>query len=160
MLCWLVVDDSDVIRKVARRVLEDMNYLVLEAESGQAALEQCARAMPEIILLDWHMPGMSGHDFLAALRGAPLGAASGHHLLHNGKRSPGPQPCLRRRCANLPDQAVQSDDLESQDRGSGASGGLSYCREASATPTRIRPRPATWYKPIPSPRRSVDSNAP
>ena len=65
MLCWLIVDDSDVIRKVARRVLEDMNYLVLEANSGAAALEQCAKAMPEIILLDWHMPGMSGHEFLA-----------------------------------------------------------------------------------------------
>ena len=71
MLCWLIVDDSDVIRKVARRVLEDMNYLVLEADSGQAALEQCARAMPEIILLDWHMPGMSGHEFLAALKANP-----------------------------------------------------------------------------------------
>jgi two-component system, chemotaxis family, chemotaxis protein CheY len=68
MLCWLVVDDSDVIRKVARRVLEDMNYLVLEADSGAAALEQCRKAMPQIILLDWHMPGMSGHDVLAALQ--------------------------------------------------------------------------------------------
>jgi two-component system, chemotaxis family, chemotaxis protein CheY len=68
MLCWLVVDDSDVIRKVARRVLEDMNYLVLEADSGEAALAQCRKAMPQIILLDWHMPGMSGHDVLAALR--------------------------------------------------------------------------------------------
>ena len=71
MLCWLVVDDSDVIRKVARRVLEDMNYLVLEADCGEAALEQCTRAMPEIILLDWHMPGMSGHEFLAALKAWP-----------------------------------------------------------------------------------------
>ena len=68
MLCWLIVDDSDVIRKVARRVLEDMNYLVLEANSGAAALEQCAKAMPEIILLDWHMPGMSGHEFLAQIQ--------------------------------------------------------------------------------------------
>jgi len=68
MLCWLVVDDSDVIRKVARRVLEDMNYLVLEAESGEDAIEQCRKAMPDIILLDWHMPGMSGHDVMAALK--------------------------------------------------------------------------------------------
>ncbi len=71
MLCWLVVDDSDVIRKVARRVLEDMNYLVLEADSGEAALQQCLRAMPEIILLDWHMPGMSGHDVMTALKSIP-----------------------------------------------------------------------------------------
>ena len=69
MLCWLVVDDSDVIRKVARRILEDMNYLVLEADSGQSALEQCKRAMPQLILLDWHMPDMTGHAFLSALKG-------------------------------------------------------------------------------------------
>ena len=71
MMCWLVVDDSDVIRKVARRVLEDLNYMVIEAESGPAALEQCARAMPSVILLDWLMPGMSGHEFMAALRAIP-----------------------------------------------------------------------------------------
>ena len=68
MLCWLVIDDSDVIRKVARRILEDMNYLAIEADGGEAALKQCAKAMPEIILLEWHMPGMGGHDFLAALK--------------------------------------------------------------------------------------------
>jgi two-component system, chemotaxis family, chemotaxis protein CheY len=68
MLCWLVVDDSDVIRKVARRVLEDMNYLVLEADSGASALAQCSKAMPQIILLDWHMPDMSGQEVLTALK--------------------------------------------------------------------------------------------
>lgn len=68
MLCWLIVDDSDVIRKVARKILEDMNFMVLEADSGEAALHQCRKAMPEIILLDWHMPGMSGHDVLASLK--------------------------------------------------------------------------------------------
>lgn len=71
MLCWLVVDDSDLIRKVARKILEDMNYLVLEADSGEAALAQCNRAMPEFILLDWHLPGISGHDVLAALKSIP-----------------------------------------------------------------------------------------
>jgi two-component system, chemotaxis family, chemotaxis protein CheY len=71
MLCWLVVDDSDIIRKVARRVLEDMNFLVLEADSGEAALAQCMRAMPQLILLDWHMPDMSGHEVMAALNAIP-----------------------------------------------------------------------------------------
>ena len=71
MLCWLVVDDSEIIRKVARRILEDMNYMVIEADSGAAALEQCARAMPELILLDWQMPGMTGHEFLGLLQTVP-----------------------------------------------------------------------------------------
>jgi two-component system, chemotaxis family, chemotaxis protein CheY len=68
MLCWLVVDDSDLIRKVARKVLEDMNFLVLEADCGEAAVAQCMKAMPEMILLDWHMPGMSGHEVMAAIK--------------------------------------------------------------------------------------------
>jgi two-component system, chemotaxis family, chemotaxis protein CheY len=71
MLCWLVVDDSEIIRKVARRVLEDMNYMVIEADNGTAALEQCAKAMPQLILLDWHMPGMTGHEFLSLLHSIP-----------------------------------------------------------------------------------------
>lgn len=71
MMCWLVVDDSEIIRKVARRVLEDMHYMVIEADSGQAALDQCHRAMPQIILLDWLMPGMNGHEFMTALKAIP-----------------------------------------------------------------------------------------
>ncbi len=71
MLCCLVVDDSDVIRKIARRILEDMNCLVLEADSGQAALAQVQRAMPDVILLDWLMPGMTGHEFLTAFKALP-----------------------------------------------------------------------------------------
>jgi two-component system, chemotaxis family, chemotaxis protein CheY len=68
MLCWLVVDDSDVIRKVARRVLEDMHYMVLEAASGEEAIALCRKAMPQLILLDWHMPGINGHDFMDMLK--------------------------------------------------------------------------------------------
>ena len=68
MLCCLVVDDSDVIRKIQRRILEDMKFLVLEADSGLAALDQVQRAMPDIIILDWRMPGMNGHEFLAAFQ--------------------------------------------------------------------------------------------
>ncbi len=66
MLCCLVVDDSDIIRKVARSILEDMHYLVLEAENAQVGLDQVTRAMPDVILLDWLLPDMSGHEFLAA----------------------------------------------------------------------------------------------
>jgi two-component system, chemotaxis family, chemotaxis protein CheY len=64
----LVVDDSRVIRKVARRILEDMKFACEEAADGQQALEQCRKSMPDAILLDWNMPVMSGIDFLRALR--------------------------------------------------------------------------------------------
>jgi len=64
----LVVDDSRVIRKVARRILEDMEFSCSEAEDGAQALNHCRDAMPDAILLDWNMPIMNGIDFLKALR--------------------------------------------------------------------------------------------
>lgn len=64
----LVVDDSRVIRKVARRILEDMDFACHEAEDGKQALDACRGGMPDAILLDWNMPVMNGLDFLRALR--------------------------------------------------------------------------------------------
>jgi len=64
----LVVDDSRVVRKVARRILEQHGFTVEEAEDGQGALDACRRAMPGSVLLDWNMPVMNGIDFLKALR--------------------------------------------------------------------------------------------
>ncbi len=64
----LVVDDSAVIRKVARRILEGMNYSIMEAEDGSKALDVCAVHMPDAILLDWNMPVMDGYEFLKMLR--------------------------------------------------------------------------------------------
>jgi len=69
MRSCLVVDDSSIMRKVARRILEDMDYVVDEAEDGQEAYDKCQAKMPDSILLDWHMPIKSGLDFLRELRG-------------------------------------------------------------------------------------------
>lgn len=65
----LIVDDSSVIRKVARRILEELDFEITEAENGQEALEYCKSSMPDAVLLDWNMPVMDGFDFLIALRG-------------------------------------------------------------------------------------------
>jgi two-component system chemotaxis response regulator CheY len=64
----LVVDDSRVVRKVARRMLEGTGFGVEEAEDGACALSACRARMPDAILLDWNMPVMNGIDFLRALR--------------------------------------------------------------------------------------------
>jgi two-component system chemotaxis response regulator CheY len=69
----MVVDDSSVIRKVARRILEGLDFRIIEAEDGQQALDQCRNALPEAILLDWNMPVMDGYEFLKALRRLPGG---------------------------------------------------------------------------------------
>jgi two-component system chemotaxis response regulator CheY len=66
-LC-LVVDDSRVVRKVARRILEAHGFIVAEAADGQQALEACRAQMPDCVLLDWNMPVMNGIVFLAAAR--------------------------------------------------------------------------------------------
>ena len=71
----LIVDDSSVIRKVARRILEGQELKVSEAENGQSALALCKQAMPDGILLDWNMPVMDGFDFLHELRSLPGGDA-------------------------------------------------------------------------------------
>jgi two-component system chemotaxis response regulator CheY len=69
----LVVDDSTVIRKVARRILEGMKFQIVEAEDGRKALGICAEQMPDAILLDWLMPEMDGFEFLRELRRMPGG---------------------------------------------------------------------------------------
>ena len=75
MKTCLLVDDSRVIRKVARRILEDLDFEVAEASDGLEALAWCRAAMPDVILLDWNMPVMNGLDFLRQLRTEPGGAA-------------------------------------------------------------------------------------
>ena len=75
MRTCLVVDDSSVIRKVARRILEGLDFQIMEAEDGAKALDACKRAMPEAVLLDWNMPVMDGYEFLGNLRRMPGGDA-------------------------------------------------------------------------------------
>jgi two-component system chemotaxis response regulator CheY len=69
----LVVDDSRVIRKVARRILEELGFEVAEAADGMEAMAWCRTEMPHVILLDWNMPVMDGLEFLRQLRVAPDG---------------------------------------------------------------------------------------
>ena len=75
MKSCLIVDDSKVIRKVARHILEMLQFEVSEAADGDEALEACASARPDVILLDWNMPVMSGMDFLRAYRASSQAGA-------------------------------------------------------------------------------------
>jgi two-component system chemotaxis response regulator CheY len=70
----LIVDDSKVVRMVARKILEGLNFAIAEAENGQLALDACARQMPDVVLLDWNMPVMDGLGFLKALRASEGGS--------------------------------------------------------------------------------------
>ena len=68
MKTCLIVDDSKVIRKVARHILETLDFEVDEAGDGREALSRCEAKMPDVVLLDWNMPVMSGMEFLRMLR--------------------------------------------------------------------------------------------
>lgn len=68
----LIVDDSRVVRRVSRQIVESLGYQVIEAENGQEALARCRIDLPDLILLDWEMPMMSGIDFITALRALAL----------------------------------------------------------------------------------------
>jgi len=73
MKTCLVVDDSKVIRKVARHILEALHFNVEEAGDGREALDRCnAGDLPDVILLDWNMPVMSGMEFLRSLGSVDL----------------------------------------------------------------------------------------
>ncbi len=67
----MIADDSPVIRKVARRLLEDMELVVVEAGDGAQAISMCRDNMPDILIIDWDMPGRSGVDVVAEIARMP-----------------------------------------------------------------------------------------
>ncbi len=69
----LIVDDSRVIRKISRDIVESLDFRVAEAENGELGLQSCRQEMPDVILLDWNMPVMDGYSFLQHLRAMPEG---------------------------------------------------------------------------------------
>lgn len=73
MKTCLIVDDSRVIRKVSRHILETLGFSVEEAENGKEGLDHCDGQMPDVILLDWNMPVMTGIEFITQLRQRPEG---------------------------------------------------------------------------------------
>jgi len=72
----LIVDDSKVVRKLARRMIEPLGFTIDEAEHGQEALDKCQSTKPDFILLDWYMPVMNGLEFLKAFRALPEASAT------------------------------------------------------------------------------------
>lgn len=73
MKIFLIADDSPVVRKVARRLVEDLGFIVVEAGSGEEALNVCRDNMPDAAILDWEMPGMSTIDAIREIRLLPNG---------------------------------------------------------------------------------------
>ncbi len=67
----LIVDDLLAERQFLRQVLEDMGYELIEAPTGEEALDMAAELMPDVILLDVMMPGIDGFEVCRSLRDDP-----------------------------------------------------------------------------------------
>jgi CheY-like chemotaxis protein len=67
----LVVDDNLPLRLMAAQVLEEHGYVTVAAESGEAALAAAAFEPPDLCLIDFFMPGMSGAQLIRELRASP-----------------------------------------------------------------------------------------
>lgn len=67
MKIFMVVDDSPVIRKVLKRILEDMDIVVVETGDMAQARQMCAESMPDGILVDWDIPGEDSIEFISWL---------------------------------------------------------------------------------------------
>jgi two-component system chemotaxis response regulator CheY len=65
----LVVEDSKTIRMILTEYLRKMDIQVVEAANGREGLERLKEmAPPDLVLVDWNMPVMSGIDFIRAVR--------------------------------------------------------------------------------------------
>jgi len=67
----LIVEDNEQNRKVARDLLQVHGYATIEAETGEDAIALVATRVPDLVVMDVRLPGMSGVDTLAKLRAAP-----------------------------------------------------------------------------------------
>ena len=80
----LVVDDSRLQRRILSQSLKSWGFEVVEAESGDEAIDVCRALHPDLVLSDWMMPGMDGLEFCRAFRALP-GEDYGYFILLTAK---------------------------------------------------------------------------
>ena len=64
----LIADDDQTIRALLGDMLVDLGHVVVTATNGAEAVELCAREAPDVVILDFLMPKLSGLDALKAMR--------------------------------------------------------------------------------------------
>jgi two-component system, chemotaxis family, chemotaxis protein CheY len=68
MKTCLIVDDSKIVRKVVRRIVEVFGFNILEAENGREAVDHVRANVVDVIILDWNMPVMDGMECMKEIR--------------------------------------------------------------------------------------------
>jgi DNA-binding response OmpR family regulator len=92
----LIADDQPNMRQLVRLTLESDHFEILEARDGDTALEVARAEHPDLLFLDWTMPGLAGVDVCRALRDDP--ATSGMRIVMLTARS---QPADREHAAAM-----------------------------------------------------------
>jgi DNA-binding response OmpR family regulator len=70
----LLADDEANLRILVRTTLDDDKYRIIEATDGTTALELARQQLPDLLILDWMMPGLNGMDVAQVLREDPVTA--------------------------------------------------------------------------------------
>lgn len=69
MKTCLIVEDSNVVREIALRILNDLSITVKEVETAAEGLVACEAEKPDVVLLDWDLPSLGALDFLRGVAG-------------------------------------------------------------------------------------------
>jgi two-component system chemotaxis response regulator CheY len=64
MKTCLILEDSDIIREIAARIMKELSVAAREAPTAAKALENCRASRIDVVLLDWDLPAMGALDFL------------------------------------------------------------------------------------------------
>ena len=67
----LIADDDEDLRLLVQVTLENPTYRILTAADGSKALDAAQRCRPDLLILDWMMPGLNGCEVITQLRQNP-----------------------------------------------------------------------------------------
>ncbi|WP_374577313.1 response regulator [Phenylobacterium sp. J367] len=118
--CVMVVDDDAEVRNLVRDTLELLGYRVIAADGGARALEMLAQDQPDLVLMDFAMPGMNGAEAAALARerwpGLPIVFASGYADSAAVEAALGGQAVILRKPFEMDDLArTVAEGLKAQD---------------------------------------------
>lgn len=72
MKTCLIIEDSDLIREIAMRILADLSVEAKESETAASGLDHCRQTKTDVVLLDWDLPSLGALDFLRGAAELPL----------------------------------------------------------------------------------------
>lgn len=64
MKTCLIIEDSEIVREIAVRIMRELSIEAIEVETPQVALEKCRQKKPDFVMLDWDLPSFGALDFL------------------------------------------------------------------------------------------------